>query len=363
MLLDCVPVPAPIFDFGLYFFHNATALLEQGSGPYFYLPKLEHGDEARLWNDVFVHAQRMLGIPVGSIKATVLIETLPAAFQMDEILHALREHSAGLNCGRWDYIFSYIKNHRATPGAVLPDRGQVGMDQPFMRAYTQLLVQTCHRRGVHAMGGMAAQIPIKGDPIANEAALDKVRADKLREVQDGHDGTWVAHPGLVPIARDVFAAHMSGANQLHVLREDVRVDAAALLAVPTGTRTEAGLRQNIRVGVQYLASWLAGNGCVPINHLMEDAATAEISRTQVWQWRAHGVALDDGQIVTGDLVRQVLAQEIDQIRAAGDPGGLPSKNLEAARSLFEELCLADKLEDFLTLPAYPRVCNLPNPTS
>src|SRR5215210_6505806 len=282
MLVDGKQVPGGLFDFGLYFFHNAQNLIDQGSGPYFYLPKMEHYPEARLWNDVFNFAQDELGIPRGTIKATALLETFPAAFEMDEILYELKDHSAGLNAGRWDYIFSYIKTFRNREGFVLPDRSKVTMTVPFMRAYTQLLIKTCHRRGAFAMGGMAAQIPIKDDPEANERAMEKVRADKLREVRAGHDGTWVAHPGLVPIAREIFDQWMPAPNQLGQRRDDVAVDAAALIEPPSGTRTEAGLRHNIRVGIQYLGAWLAGRGAVPVFNLMEDAATAEISRTQVW---------------------------------------------------------------------------------
>src|SRR5262245_34765291 len=326
--LDGRAVPASLFDFGLFFFHNARALQGRGSGPYFYLPKMQGHLEARLWNDVFLRAQEQLGLPGGSIKATVLIETLPAAFEMDEILHELREHSAGLNCGRWDYIFSSVKTLRADPHWVLPDRAQVTMEQPFLRAYTQLLVKTCHRRGAHAMGGMAAFIPIKDDPAANRDALAKVEADKLREVKDGHDGTWVAHPGLVPLARQVFDAHMPTPHQMHVLREDVDVSADDLLRVPHGTRTEAGLRQSVRVGVQYLEAWLRGLGCVPLYNLMEDAATAEISRTQIWQWIHHGARLEDGRPVTRELLRQVLDEEM-----AAFGGG----RFAEARAIFEEL--------------------------
>jgi malate synthase len=354
------PVPAALFDFGLFFFHNARALMERGTGPYLYLPKMESHLEARLWNDVFLRAQDKLGIPRGTIRATVLIETLPAAFEMHEILHELREHSAGLNCGRWDYIFSFIKKLSADPEAVLPDRIQVGMTQPFLRAYTQLLVKTCHRRGAPAMGGMAAQIPIKGDPAANEAALEKVRADKLREVKDGHDGTWVAHPGLVPIAREVFEAHMTGPNQLAVLREDVAVSAADLLAVPRGTRTEVGLRHNIAVGVAYLEAWLRGTGCVPLHNLMEDAATAEISRSQVWQWIRHGATLvggpagDEGAPLTRDRFRAVLAEEVAKLQASA---GARNRLREAA-AIFERLSTSDRFEDFLTLPAYDLLLDL-----
>jgi len=352
VLVDGTPVPGSLFDFGLYFFHNARELLERGTGPYFYLPKLESHREAAIWNDVFVFAQDALGVPRGSVRATVLIETLPAAFEMDEILWELRDHSGGLNCGRWDYIFSFIKTRAHEAEAVLPDRSQVTMEQPFLRAYTQLAVKTCHRRGIHAMGGMAAQIPIKGDPEASERALAKVRADKLREVKDGHDGTWVAHPALVPIAREVFEAHMKGPNQLDRLREDVEVSAPDLLVVPEGTRTEEGLRLNARVGVQYLEAWLSGNGCVPLYHLMEDAATAEISRAQVWQWIRHGAALDDGRRVTPDLFRSVMDDEMKRIAGAVGPDRIRDGRFDEARALFERLSTADTLEPFLTAPAY-----------
>jgi malate synthase len=350
--VDGRAVPGGLFDFALFFFHNARELVERGSGPYFYLPKLESHLEARWWNDVFLDAQRALGLPTGTIRATVLIETLPAAFEMDEILYELREHSAGLNCGRWDYIFSFIKSRRWDPEAVLPDRSQVTMEQPCMRAYTQLVVRTCHRRGVSAIGGMAAQIPIKHDADANIAALDKVRADKEREVADGHDGTWVAHPGLVQLARETFEARMSGPNQLHNLREDVSVDAADLLAVPTGTRTEAGLRWNVRVGVQYLEAWLRGVGCVPLYHLMEDAATAEISRTQIWQWLRHGVSLEDGRPVTEELVRSIVGEEMQAITEEVGSARMSSGKYSEARRLFEELCFGEELEEFLTSAAY-----------
>ncbi|MCA9698196.1 MAG: malate synthase A, partial [Myxococcales bacterium] len=342
---------AALVDFGLYLFHNGHELLRRGTGPYFYLPKLESHLEARLWNEVFVFAQAALGIPRGSIRATVLIETLPAAFEMDEILFELREHASGLNCGRWDYIFSFIKTLRADPGALLPDRGAVGMTQPFMRAYSQLLIRTCHRRGAWAMGGMAAQIPRKDDAAANAAALAKVAEDKRREAGDGHDGTWVAHPGLIATARAAFsqAARVEGDDQRSVLREDVEVSAADLLRPPTGPRTEAGLRQNVRVGVLYLAAWLEGMGCVPIDWLMEDAATAEISRAQLWQWRKHGARLDDGRLVDGALIRAVLAETLVQL----DAERTPSPALARAAARFEELVLADTLADFLTLAAYP----------
>ncbi len=352
MRVDGEPVPAGLFDFGLYFYHNAEELLARGSGPYFYLPKLESHLEARLWNEVFLDAQAALGIPAGTIKATVLIETLPAAFEMDEILYELREHSAGLNCGRWDYIFSYIKTFRNHPRAVLPDRAQVGMTQPFMRAYSQLVIKTCHRRGVHAMGGMAAQIPIKSDPDKNAAALDKVRQDKLREVQDGHDGTWVAHPGLVPVALEIFDRHMPGKNQIAKKREDVVASAEALSEPPTGTRTEAGLRQNVSIGVQYLAAWIGGNGCVPLHDLMEDAATAEISRAQIWQWVKHRALLSDGRTVTRELVLSVLDEELGSIRAALGDDPVSAGRYETARSLFESVALGERCEAFLTLSAY-----------
>jgi len=340
-LVDDRPIPAMLFDFGLYFFHNVHDLLARGTGPYFYLPKLQSHLEARLWNDVFVHAQRAGGVAPGTIRATVLIETLPAAFEMDEILFELKEHSSGLNCGRWDYIFSSIKTQRNDPAFLLPDRGQVTMEAPFLKAYTQLLIRTCHRRGAHAMGGMAAQIPIKDDPVENERALEKVRADKQREVREGHDGTWVAHPGLVLIAKQVFDGGMPGPNQLGRLREDVEVTDRMLVEPPRGTRTESGLRHNIRVGIRYLEAWLGGQGAVPIYNLMEDAATAEISRTQIWQWIRHGAALDDGRPVTKDLVAQVSEEEFGS-----------SRRYAAARAIFLEVATTDELEEFLTLPAY-----------
>jgi malate synthase len=336
--VDGRPISAALFDFGLFFYHNAAALIAKGSGPYFYLPKLESHLEARLWNDAFNLAQDELGIPRGTIRATVLIETILAAFEMDEILYELKDHSAGLNCGRWDYIFSFIKKFRQRPNFVLPDRGRVTMDRHFLKSYVDLLIRTCHRRRVHAMGGMAAQIPIKHDPAANEAALERVRQDKLREVRAGHDGTWVAHPGLVPVAAKVFDASMPGANQLHVTRDDVHVTAADLLAVPEGDITEAGLRTNVDVGIQYLESWLRGLGCVPIYNLMEDAATAEISRSQVWQWARHGARLTDGRVVTTQLVREIMAKQF------------PAKGL--ASDLFERLMTGTEFPEFLTLLAY-----------
>jgi malate synthase len=350
--LDGRPIPGCLLDFGLYFFHNAHELLTHGTGPYFYLPKLESHREARIWNDVFLYAEDALRLSSGTIKATVLIETLPAAFEMDEILYELREHSAGLNCGRWDYIFSFIKTRQHDPGALLPDRSQVTMEQPCMRAYTQLAVRTCHRRGVHAMGGMAAQIPIKNDEARNNAALDKVRADKLREVRDGHDGTWVAHPGLVPVAREVFEAHMKGPNQLEKLREDFTATASDLLQTPQGTRTEEGLRLNVRVGIQYIESWLRGLGCVPLYSLMEDAATAEISRAQVWQWLRHGSSLEDGRKVTAALVVEIIDDEMKRIEVEIGTPRFRAGRFAEARSLFERISTAPTLETFLTLPAY-----------
>ncbi len=356
--VDGAAMPGALVDFGLFFFHNAKAQLQRGTGPYFYLPKLQSHLEARWWNDVFVFAQQALGIPTGTIRATVLIETLPAAFEMHEILWELREHSAGLNCGRWDYIFSFIKTLREHPGAVLPDRSQVTMTQPNMAAYTSLVIQTCHRRGVHAMGGMAAQIPIKDDAGRNDAAMAKVRADKLREVQAGHDGTWVAHPGLIALARECFDAHMPGKNQLGKLREDVVADAARLVETPTGTRTEAGLRHNVRVGVQYLEAWLSGNGCVPLYDLMEDAATAEISRAQVWQWIRHGATLDDGRKLDATRVRTIIDDELVGIRRELGDARYDGGKFPLARELFESVATAETLADFLTLPAYEHILSV-----
>lgn len=353
---DGVEMSGALFDFGLFLFHNARALIAKGSGPYFYLPKLESHLEARLWNRVIDHSEDLLGLPRGTVKCTVLIETLLACFEMDEILYELREHIVGLNCGRWDYIFSYIRVFQADAGRTLPERAQVTMTTPFLRAYSQLLIRTCHRRGAFAMGGMAAQIPIKSDPVANAAALAKVRADKEREASDGHDGTWVAHPALVPIALEVFDRHMPGPNQLHRLREDVEVQAATLLAPPTGTITEAGLRNNLNVAVQYIAAWLGGLGCVPIHHLMEDAATAEIARAQLWHWVRHGVAqLDDGRKIDRDLVEQALGDELSKLQAGANPLRLAAADLEEAAELVRELIFAERFEPFLTLPAYRRL--------
>nr|WP_307251801.1 malate synthase A [Croceifilum oryzae] len=352
-LVDEKPIPASLFDFGLYFYHNAQELLARGTGPYFYLPKLESHLEARLWNDVFVFAQDYMKIPQGTIKATVLIETILAAFEMDEILYELREHSAGLNCGRWDYIFSYIKKLSKQPEVVLPDRSQVTMTVPFMRAYTLLTVKTCHRRNAPAIGGMAAQIPVKGNPELHQEAMDKVKVDKEREASDGHDGTWVAHPALVPIAMEVFDRIMPAPNQTSKQRPDVEVSASDLLAVPEGTITEEGLRMNIRVGVQYLEAWLRGFGAVALNYLMEDVATAEISRAQVWQWIRHekGV-LEDGRKVTAELFQDLLQEELLKLKVEiGEERYIQSRFQEATQ-LFSELTRKDEFEEFLTIPAY-----------
>lgn len=354
VLVDGKPISASLFDFGLFFYHNAQELLEKGSGPYFYLPKLESHLEARLWNDVFQMAQDELGIPRGSIRATVLIETILAAFEMEEILYELRDHSAGLNCGRWDYIFSIIKKFRNHPEFILPDRAQVTMTTRCMRSYSLLLIQICHKRGAHAMGGMAAQIPIRNNPQANEEALEKVRADKEREAGDGHDGTWVAHPGLVPVAKAVFDDHMPEPNQIHRALPDVQIGAADLLSVPPGEITEAGLRTNIDVALQYMESWLRGTGCVPIYNLMEDAATAEISRAQIWQWLRHPEAvLSDGRNITPELFAKLVAQELAKIRSIKGEAVFDSGKFELARQLLEDLVMPPDFVEFLTLRAYP----------
>ena len=342
-LVDGKPISASLFDFGLFFFHNAARLMEKGTGPYFYLPKMESHLEARLWNDVFLDAQDELGIPRGTIRATVLIETILAAFEMDEILYELREHSAGLNCGRWDYIFSFIKKFRQRADFVLPDRGTLTMDRHFLKSYVDLLIQTCHRRGIHAMGGMAAQIPIKNDAAANEQALEKVRQDKLREVRAGHDGTWVAHPGLVPIAKEIFDAGMKGPNQISTKRAAVHVTAQDLLSVPDGDITRDGLRRNVEVGLQYLESWLRGQGCVPINNLMEDAATAEICRAQLWQWLAHGAKVKDASADISELMRDAVEQE-----SKGRPGG----KMATAAKVFQQVATAPDFPEFMTSVAY-----------
>ena len=345
-LIDGQPISASLFDFGLFFFHNAKTQVRNGTGPYFYLPKMESRHEARLWNDVFLAAQEALGISRGTIRATVLIETILAAFEMEEILWELREHSAGLNCGRWDYIFSFIKKFRNRAGCLLPDRAQVTMRSHFLASYVELLISTCHRRGAHAMGGMAAQIPIKNDPEANEAALGKVREDKLREVWAGHDGTWVAHPALVPLAKNVFNTYMAHPNQID--RQTIStVTALDLLCVPSGAITEAGLDRNLDVGLQYLSAWLGGNGCVPIYHLMEDAATAEICRAQVWQWLHQGATLEDGRPITASLVGGMMDARVEKLR-----GLVPESSLFTAASLYEEMISSRVFPEFLTLRAY-----------
>ena len=360
ILVDGRPISGALADFGFYFFHNAKTLIENGSGPYFYLPKLESHLEARLWNDVFNLAQDALGIPRGTIKTTVLIETILAAFEIDEILYELRDHIVGCNCGRWDYIFSFIKRFRNVHDVILPDRAQVTMTAPNMRNYSLLTIQTCHKRKAHAIGGMAAQIPIKNDAAANDAALAKVRADKEREASDGHDGTWVAHPGLVPIALEIFNTHMPEPNQVSKLREDVTINAADLLLVPEGDITEEGLRLNVRVGIQYIEAWLRGNGCVPLYNLMEDAATAEISRTQVWQWLHHsrGV-LADGRDVDEALVHGVIDEEMERIKSEVGAETFDNGRFPLARRLFAESVVREEFDEFLTLPAYEHILSLP----
>jgi malate synthase len=344
-----------LVDFGLYLFHNAKAALAAGSGPYFYLPKLESHLEARLWNDVFVAAQNALGLKLGTIKATVLIETLPAAFEMDEILYELRDHMAGLNCGRWDYIFSFIKKLARNPAYVLPDRSQVVMTKAFLNAYSLLLIKTCHRRGAFAMGGMAAQIPVKNNPEANAAAFAKVKADKEREAGNGHDGTWVAHPDLVPVAMEVFDRLMPQQNQLDKLREDVNVGTKDLLEVHQGTRSEEGFRENIRVGVQYLEAWLRGRGAVPIYNMMEDAATAEISRAQIWQFVSYGVEVDGRTKVTPELFKRCLGEEMERVKGEVGAENYDKGRFPEAIDLFSKLSLAPEFEDFLTVPAYGKL--------
>lgn len=361
--VDGAPISASLFDAGLFAFHNAQALAAKDRGPYLYLPKLQCMEEARLWDDALGFIERALGLPAGQIRVTVLIETLPAVFEMDEILHALRGRIAGLNCGRWDYVFSYLKTFRAHGDKVLPERGQVTMTQPFLRAYCDLLVRTCHKRGAHAMGGMAAVIPVSGDAAATEAAFEKVRADKLREAAAGCDGTWVAHPALVPVAQAVFDAHMPTPNQHHVRREDVQVTRDALIAPPPGSITRAGFENNVEVCVRYLAAWLDGLGCVPIHGLMEDAATAEIARAQLWQWLHRkprpgsgcpaGVCLDDGTPVDFALLERALIGLPSRLAALP---GLPGANrINEAIELLDALTHAEVLEDFLTLPAYRRL--------
>jgi malate synthase len=347
-------VSGSLFDFGLYFFHNARELMARGTGPYFYLPKMESHLEARLWNDVFCHAQEALGIPRGTIKATVLIETILATFELHEILYELREHSAGLNCGRWDYIFSFIKKFSRDPKAVFPDRAQVTMSTHFLRSYSKLVIQTCHRRNVHAIGGMSAFIPIKSDPVANEQALAQVRADKEREAGDGHDGTWVAHPGLVPIAREIFNRLMPGPNQIAKKLEDLRITPRDLLEVPPGKITEAGLRHNVAVGLGYLEAWFRGTGCVPLFNLMEDAATAEICRAQIWQWVHHGANLEDGRLIDLALCDQILSEELQKMQASA--GNAERKQaFQNAADLMGEMIRSANFEEFLTLPAYQQI--------
>ena len=353
LLVDGQAMSGALFDFGLYFFHNAKELLAAGTGPYFYLPKLESHLEARLWNDVFVFAQRELGVPQGSIRATVLIETILATFEMDEILHELRDHSAGLNCGRWDYIFSYIKKFSHDPEALLPDRARVTMTTHFLSSYSKLLVRTCHRRNIHAMGGMAAFIPIKNDPVANEKAIAQVRADKEREAGDGYDGTWVAHPGLVPVAREVFDRLMPRPNQIEKKLSDFRTTAADFLEAPSGDITEAGLRQNIGVGLGYLEAWLRGTGCVPLFNLMEDAATAEISRAQLWQWIHHGAHLKDGRKVDLALCESIMQEELEKAKQLGDPARYAA--YEKSAQLMRDLIRSPQFVEFLTVPAYERL--------
>jgi malate synthase len=354
LLVDGQPMSGSLFDFGLYFFHNAKERVRRGSGVYLYLPKMESHVEARLWNEAFVHAQNSLRVAQGTVKATVLIETILATFEMDEILYELRQHSAGLNCGRWDYIFSCIKKLKSKPDFMLADRGRVTMTSPFMRAYSLHLIRTCHRRGAFAMGGMAAQIPIKNDPAANEAALAKVRADKEREANDGHDGTWVAHPGLVALAKEAFDQVMKTPNQIHRRRDDVKVNSKDLLDFqPKGPITEQGLRTNINIGIQYIGAWLAGTGCVPIFNLMEDAATAEISRAQIWHWiRSPLGKLDDGRKVTKELFKELVPQELERVRQILGERQYAAGRYPEGAQMFEELTLRDDFVDFLTLPAY-----------
>ncbi len=351
--VDGDPMSGSIFDFGLYFFHNAKELLARGSGPYFYLPKMESHLEARLWNDIFIRAQEKIGLPKGTIKGTVLIETILASFEMDEILYELREHSAGLNCGRWDYIFSFIKKFSNDPHAVLPDRGQVTMATHFMRSYSKLAIKTCHRRNVHAIGGMSAYIPIKSDPVANEKAIAQVQADKEREAGDGHDGTWVAHPGLVPVALEIFNRLMPQPNQISKQLPDYNASAEDLLRIPEGQITDAGLKQNVAVGLGYVEAWLRGIGCVPLFNLMEDAATAEISRAQLWQWVHQKAKLSDGRTVDTPLVESLIAAELERQKAAVDTVRYAA--YEKAADLMRELVRAPQFIEFLTVPAYQRV--------
>jgi malate synthase len=352
LVVDGQPMSGSLFDFGLYFWVNAKAALAAGSGPYFYLPKMESHLEARLWNEVFVHAEKELGIANGTIKATVLIETLPAAFEMDEIIYELRDHMAGLNCGRWDYIFSFIKTLRNKPEFLVPDRGQVVMGKAFLKAYSELLIKTCHRRGAFAMGGMAAQIPDRKNAAVNEAAFAKVRADKEREAKAGHDGTWVAHPDLVPVAQEIFDKFMPAPNQLGKLRDDVTAGRKEMLEVHDGTRTEQGMRDNIRVGVQYIEAWLRGRGAVPLYNLMEDAATAEISRSQIWQQLHFEAKFENGDKATKALFEKCLTEEMEKVKTEIGADTYAKGRFPAAIDLFRKLSTADTLSPFLTLSAY-----------
>jgi malate synthase len=356
VLVDGEVMSGSLFDFGLYFFHNVKNLLANGTGPYFYLPKMESHLEARLWNEVFILAQNELGVPQGTIKATVLIETITATFELHEIIYELREHMAGLNCGRWDYIFSYIKKFRNLDARfVLPERAQVTMAVPFMASYSKLVIQTCHKRKVHAMGGMAAFIPIKNDEAANNAAIDKVKADKLREVTNGHDGTWVAHPGLVKVAMDIFNEHMPTPHNYHITRAGEVYTQKDLLELPAGTITEAGLRMNINVGILYIESWLRGVGAAALHNLMEDAATAEISRTQVWQWIKNVSKLEDGRTITYELFKEVLPSELEKVKAYVGEKSFESETMKRAIAMFDELVQVGEYKEFLTLPAYEEI--------
>jgi malate synthase len=355
MLVDGCAVAAALFDFGLYFFHNAKTALAKGSGPYFYLPKLESHLEARLWNQIFILAQSLAGLPLGTIKATVLIETLPAGFEMDEILFELRDHIVGLNCGRWDYIFSFIKTFASNKRFLLPDRAQLVMSKAFLAAYSALLVKTCHRRGAFAMGGIAAQIPNRKDEEANRIAFARVAADKEREVRAGHDGTWVAHPDLVPLAKKIFDEFMPTPNQLYVNRDDVEVGRKELLEVHAGARTEAGFRDNIRVGVQYIEAWLGGRGAVPIYNLMEDVATAEIARAQIWQWLKFGAKLEGGRKVTRAFFDTCLAEEMQRVKQEVGGEAFKTGRFKEAIALFKSLAAAKTFEPFLTTPAYRKL--------
>jgi malate synthase len=355
---DGRPMSGSLVDFGLYFYHNVKELLRRGSGPYFYLPKIESHFEARLWNEVFIYAQNHLGIPQGTIKATVLIETITAAFEMDEILYELKEHSAGLNCGRWDYIFSFIKKFQHQKNVIFPDRSIVTMEVPFMKAYSLLAIKTCHKRNAPAIGGMAAQIPVKNDEQANGIAFQKVRADKQREVRAGHDGTWVAHPGMVELVREVFNEGMPTPNQIFNKREEVEITAENLLEVPTGEITEEGVRTNINVGIRYTAAWLSGMGAVPINNLMEDAATAEISRAQIWQWIRHPKGrIDDQKDINKQMIAVLIDEELLGIREQVGEAAFATENYEKAATIFSELVMQDEFVEFLTLPAYEQLDN------